>query len=213
MAEIKNIIFDLGGVILNLNYQLTSSAFKKLGVKNFDNYYSQKEQVDLFNSFEKGLISSNEFVLSVQKILPKNISKNNIISAWNSMLLNLPQKRILLLKELRKSFRLFLLSNTNEIHIEFFEKQMQEAGQLETYYNCFEKIHYSSRIKYRKPDKECFEYVLKENKLEPKETLFIDDSIQHIISARKLGINSYHLHENENINSIFPDIIQSKHHS
>ena len=83
MAEIKNIIFDLGGVILNLNYQLTSSAFKKLGVKNFDNYYSQKEQVDLFNSFEKGLISPNEFVISVQKILPNYISKNNIISAWN----------------------------------------------------------------------------------------------------------------------------------
>ena len=128
MADIKNIIFDLGGVILNLNYQLTSSAFKKLGVKNFDHYYSQKEQVDLFNSFEKGLISPNEFVLSVQKILPNYISKNNIISAWNSMLLNLPQKRLLLLQELKKSFRLFLLSNTNEIHIEFFEKQMQEAG-------------------------------------------------------------------------------------
>ena len=213
MAEIKNIIFDLGGVILNLNYQLTSSAFKKLGVKNFDNYYSQKEQVDLFNSFEKGLISPNEFVISVQKILPNYISKNNIISAWNSMLLNLPQKRLLLLQELKKSFRLFLLSNTNEIHIEFFEKQMQEAGQLETYYNCFEKIHYSSRIKYRKPDKECFEYVLKENHLKAKETLFIDDSIQHVISAKELGINTHHLQGNENINSIFPGIIQSKRHS
>ncbi|MDG2343878.1 MAG: HAD family phosphatase [Flavobacteriales bacterium] len=213
MSEIKNIIFDLGGVVLNLNYDLTSSAFKKLGVKNFDDYYSQKEQVDLFNSFEKGLISSNEFILSAQKILPTYISKKDIINAWNSMLLNLPQKRLMLLQELKKSFRLFLLSNTNEIHIDFFEKQMQEAGQLETYYNCFEKIYYSSRINCRKPDKECFKYVLKESQLEPKETLFIDDSIQHIISARELGINTHHLQENENINTIFPDIIQSKPHS
>ena len=105
MSEIKNIIFDLGGVILNLNYQLTSNAFKKLGINDFDNYYSQKEQVQLFNLFEKGLISSEEFIRSAQKKFPNNLAGNEIINAWNSMLLDLPIKRLSLLRELKKKFQ------------------------------------------------------------------------------------------------------------
>jgi glucose-1-phosphatase len=211
MSEIKNIIFDLGGVILNLNYQLTSNAFKKLGINDFDNYYSQKEQVQLFNLFEKGLISSEEFIRSAQKKFPNNLAGNEIINAWNSMLLDLPIKRLSLLRELKKKFCLFLLSNTNEIHINFFENELKEAGHLEMYYNSFEKIYYSSRIKLRKPDLECFEYVLKENDINAQETLFIDDSIQHIAGAKKLGIITHHLKEKEDIITLFPDIVQSKH--
>ncbi len=211
MPKIKNIIFDLGGVILNLNYQLTSNAFKKLGVTDFDDYYSQSAQVDLFNSFEKGLISSKEFILSAQKALPNNLAEKDIISAWNSMLLDLPAKRLSLLQDLKKNFRLFLLSNTNEIHIAFFENKIKEAGQLETYYGSFEKIYYSSRIKLRKPNLDCFEYILNQNKILANETLFIDDSVQHIDAAKDLGIITHHLKKTENINTIFPDIIQSKH--
>ena len=212
MSTIKNIIFDLGGVVLNLNYHLTSTAFKKLGAIDFDKYYSQKEQVQLFNFFEKGLISKDEFLLSVQKIFPKEIMRKEITHAWNSMLLDLPDKRLKLLKELKKDYRLFLLSNTNEIHISYFEKQLKLVGQLNYFRESFEKIYYSSRINLRKPDKECFEYVLNDNAIKPEETLFIDDSIQHIKGAQELGIVAYHLKVSECISTLFPDIIQSKHH-
>jgi putative hydrolase of the HAD superfamily len=212
MAEIKNIIFDLGGVILNLNYQLTSKAFEKLGVDDFDNYYSQKEQTSLFNSFETGLISTKDFIKSAQHLFTHNLAENDIIVAWNSMLLDLPEHRLSLLQELKKNLNLFLLSNTNEIHITSFENQMKKENQLETFFNSFKKIYYSSRIGLRKPDLECFEYVLKENDLLAEETLFIDDSIQHIHAATKLGLKTYHLQKNEDINSIFPDIIQSRLH-
>ena len=212
MAEIKNIIFDLGGVILNLNYQLTSKAFEKLGVDDFDNYYSQKEQTSLFNSFETGLISTKDFIKSTQHLFTHNLAENDIIVAWNSMLLDLPEHRLSLLQELKKNLNLFLLSNTNEIHITSFENQMKKENQLETFFNSFKKIYYSSRIGLRKPDLECFEYVIKENDLLSGETLFIDDSIQHIHAATKLGLKTYHLQKNEDINSIFPDIIQSRLH-
>ena len=106
MAEIKNIIFDLGGVILNLNYQLTSKAFEKLGVDDFDNYYSQKEQTSLFNSFETGLISTKDFIKSAQNLFTHNLAENDIIVAWNSMLLDLPEHRLSLLQELKKKFKL-----------------------------------------------------------------------------------------------------------
>ncbi len=212
MSTIKNIIFDLGGVVLNLNYQLTSCAFKKLGVKNFNKYYSQKEQIDFFNLFEKGMISSNEFIISIQKILPKKELKNDIINAWNSMLLDLPEKRLRIIKELKKEFRVFLLSNTNEIHISCFENQLKASGKFDSYLDSFNKIYYSSRINLRKPDKECFEYVLKENQLIAKETLFIDDSIQHINGAKEIGIIAHHLKNKQCISTIFPDIIRLKPH-
>lgn len=212
MAEIKNIIFDLGGVILNLNYQLTSKAFENLGVNNFDKYYSQREQITLFNSLEKGLISTKYFIQSAQQLFAQNLAENDLINAWNSMLLDLPEHRLKLLQELKKNLNLFLLSNTNEIHITFFENEMKKKSQLETFYDSFKKIYYSSRIGLRKPDLECFKYVLKENNLIAEETLFIDDSIQHIIAANKLGLKAYHLQKNEEISSIFPDIIQSELH-
>ena len=212
MAEIKNIIFDLGGVILNLDYQLTSKAFEQLGVDDFDNYYSKKEQTSLFNSFEKGLISTKDFIKSAKHLFTHNLAENDIVVAWNSMLLDLPEHRLTLLQELKKNSRLFLLSNTNEIHITFFENEMKKKQQLERFYGSFEKIYYSSRIGLRKPDLRCFEYVLKENNLLAEETLFIDDSIQHIDSATELGLKTYHLQKNEDISSIFPDIIQSRLH-
>jgi putative hydrolase of the HAD superfamily len=161
---------------------------------------------------EKGLISTKCFIQSAQQFFAYNLAENDVINAWNSMLLDLPENRLKLLQELKKNLNLFLLSNTNEIHITFFENEMKKRGQLETFYDSFEKIYYSSRIGLRKPDLGCFKYVLKENNLIAEETLFIDDSIQHIIAADELGLKTYHLQKNEEISSIFPGIIQSELH-
>ena len=210
MSEIKNIIFDLGGVILNLNYQATTDAFKKLGVKNFQQLYSQKQQTELFNNFEKGLINSEKFILQLQKTTA--LKEKQIINAWNAMLLDLPKKRLDFILSLKSNYNTYLLSNTNEIHIEYFESQLSKNNQLALFKKCFSKIYYSSRIGDRKPNESCFDKVIKENNLIPKETLFIDDSIQHIRSANKIGIKTYLMEQNKSIIDLFPDIVQQALH-
>ncbi len=207
MSEIKNIIFDLGGVILNLNYSATTDAFNALGFNNFDNFYSQEQQTDLFNDFEKGLISDKIFLKRFKK--ETALEKIDIIKAWNSMLLDLPSKRLHFIKALKTNYSVFLLSNTNEIHIKHFEEKLLKENNLSLFKNSFHKIYYSCRINNRKPDLACFQKVLKENSLKAKETLFIDDSIQHIKGAQKLNIKTYLMEQNKSIIDLFPDIIQS----
>ncbi len=206
MSGIKNVIFDLGGVILNLNYQATINSFRELGISNFDNLYSQKQQSELFNNFEKGIISSKTFIAEIQKI--NNLKDQQIINAWNAMLLDLPVPRLKFIYNLKKDYKIFLLSNTNEIHIECFENQLIKNNQLELFKGCFDKIYYSSRIKDRKPNVSCFNKVITENNLNPIETLFIDDSIQHVNGAKKLGIKTHLVKQNSSIIDQFPDIIQ-----
>src|SRR5579872_3080509 len=114
---IKNIIFDLGGVIINIDYKLTSLAFNKLGAKNFDQAYSQMSQNKLFDDFETGKISSEVFRKLLKEKLQLSISDEQFDNAWNAMLLDIPIKRLLLIKELKKSYKVYLLSNTNDIHL------------------------------------------------------------------------------------------------
>jgi len=206
MKKIKYIIFDLGAVLLNIDYQKTIDEFKKLGVKNASEFYSKKKQINIFDLLECGKISEQRFVDEFKEITSR-ASDAEIISAWNALLLDLPQNRINLLKRIRKKYDIFLLSNTNSIHINEFRKQIGETKYLK-FYNLFKKVYYSYEIGFRKPNKEAFQIILNENNMNPKEVLFIDDSPQHIAGARVLGIQTYHLKDNEDVSSVLPDIIQ-----
>ena len=126
--EIKNIIFDLGGVLLNIDYALTIKAFESHGVSNFEEVYSQAKQTDLFDKFETGKITENEFIEGIKSLIRKDIQKNQILEAWNAMLLDFPKERLSLLQEASKHYRIFLLSNTNETHITAFEKIIEEPS-------------------------------------------------------------------------------------
>ena len=210
MSYIKNIIFDLRGVILNLNYNATKDAFEELGVKNFHQLYNQKEQTELFAFFEKGIISAEKFISTLKQTTKLN--RNQIIKAWNAMLLDLPKERLDFILSLKKNYNTYLLSNTNEIHIEYFEGYLKNKGYLSLFKSCFNKIYYSCRMGDRKPNSSCFNKVLIENKLCKKETLFIDDSIQHINEAKNMKINTYLMEQNKSIIKLFPDIIQQVHH-
>jgi putative hydrolase of the HAD superfamily len=208
LENIKNIIFDLGGVILNIDYAQTANAFKDLGFADFDNFYSQKEQTTLFNNLETGEISETFFVSSIQKHIPL-ASKEEIIKAWNRMLLDLPKDRVNLLNALKKNFRIFLLSNTNEIHEKAFTENTIEQYGKDILSPCFEKVYYSHKLGKRKPDREAFLYILNAHDLIASETLFIDDSIQHVIGAQRVGIQAYHLDiSEETIMDLFPDKAQ-----
>jgi len=199
---VKNIIFDLGGVILNIDYGQTANAFKKIGVANFDKIYSQARQGQVFDKLETGELTPDEFREYMKEIVP-SLQLSDIDKSWNAMLLDLPAPRIDLLKKLKKKYRLFLLSNTNEIHIKCFRKIIESSYGENIFDAIFEHQYYSSDIGMRKPNAECFQYVLKKNGMEPSETLFIDDSIQHVEGARKLKINAYHLIPGEDITALF----------
>jgi glucose-1-phosphatase len=205
MKNVKAIIFDLGAVILNINYQNTIDGFEKLGVKNTTSFYSKKTQTHLFNQIETGKISQKEFLLQLQKET-SDASIQQVKNAWNAMLLDLPEERIKLLKSLTQNYAIFLLSNTNALHICEFKRKLGNKEYAE-FYNLFDKVYYSHKIGFRKPQAEAFTIILKQNKLSAHEVLFIDDSPQHIEGAKKLGIQAYHLQENEDLTTLFPDIV------
>ena len=212
MTEIKSIIFDLGGVILNLNYSKTEDEFKKIGVLNFKEFYSQKKQTLLFDDFEKGKIKPEDFISSFKESENLKIKEIDFINAWNAMLLEIPIEKLQFIDSLKKDYKIILLSNTNEIHIKKFEDDLKKNNMLEQFYKCFDKMYYSSRMGKRKPEENCFNQVLEENGLIAENTLFIDDSIQHIEGAKKAGIKTFHLEKNKSILDLVPDIIQSEHH-
>jgi HAD superfamily hydrolase (TIGR01509 family) len=205
MKKCKAIIFDLGAVILNINYQNTIDEFTKLGVNNAATFYSKKVQTNLFNQIETGMISSNEFLKALQKET-KNANINQVEKAWNAMLLDLPEERLQLIKKLKKNHAIYLLSNTNAIHIDAFKKQLGNRKWL-AFCKLFDKMYLSHELGLRKPDVKIFEYILKEQKLKAEEVFFIDDSPQHIAGAKKIGIQSHHLLDDEDIITLFPDII------
>ena len=200
----KSIIFDLGGVILNIDYLLAVKAFKSLGIGNFDECFSQAQQKQLFDLYEKGLISSADFRNELKAYCNESVEDAIVDAAWNSMLLDLPPERLDVLLRFKQSHRTFLLSNTNEIHINSFNSYLKEQFKITDLSGHFEKMYLSYKVGMCKPDAEIFELVLSENNLHPKETLFIDDSIQHIESAKKLGIQTYWLDvKKESISDLF----------
>ena len=189
----KNIIFDLGGVLLNIDHTRTAKAFYSFGLTDFSTLFSAAQQKHLFDLYEKGLISSKNFRNQIKTYCNNSIDDATIDMAWNAMLLDLPPERLRLLQILKNTHRTFLLSNTNDIHIETFNAYLQKSFGIADLSGYFEKIYLSYKLGMRKPDTEIFEFVLSENNLVSNETLFIDDSIQHIEGAKKLGIQTYWL--------------------
>lgn len=204
--DIKNLLFDLGGVILNIDYNRPVEEFAKLGAQHFEKVFSQSSQSPIFDRFERGEITPAEFRSHLRKYLPEKISDSEIDQAWCSILGDLPSKRIVQLKQLKNNgYRLFLLSNTNSIHIKGFTKYLDETYGKHLFKELFEKVYFSSQIGVRKPTKKVFEYVLKENDLKANETFFIDDSKQHVDGAAKAGLQTHWLQEPQTINDFFQD--------
>lgn len=196
--EVRNIIFDLGGVLLNINYQLTIDAFISLGIEDFHNLYSQANQSNLFDGFEKGDISTEDFIKGIKSYLPKNISEKDVVDAWNAMLLDLPKERLDFLFELKSDYNTVLLSNTNAIHIDYFHQQLYEVYGKSSLAPYFNEVYFSCDLGMRKPDAEIFETICSNEGFDPAETLFIDDSIQHIEGAASIGIQAHYLDVKKN---------------
>ncbi len=206
MKGVKNIIFDLGGVIINLDIMATIQAFNEISDVPFESIYTQAKQNPLFNLFDKGEISEFDFFTALRKELRFNGPDELIYDAWNKMLLDVPEERLDLLIEAKQNYSTFLLSNTNETHISVFERELYQSQGVRNFNDYFDKVYYSCRIGMRKPDAEIFEYVMKKNKLIPSETIFIDDSVQHVKAAGDLGINAYLLNPNMEVGDLLREI-------
>lgn len=178
--------------MLNIDYSLTEKAFVDLGITNFADMYTQLGQTDLFDKFEVGAIDREEFIAGIQAVAPVALTEEQIVHAWNAMLLDFPLRRLQLLQQLRLYYDLFLLSNTNEIHEEEFNRALMSSRGMPSLAVFFDKVYFSHRVGMRKPNREIFQMIL-DNGLKPEHTLFIDDSPQHIATAKEMGIQTIYL--------------------
>ena len=192
MDPIKNIIFDYGNVIFSIDFALTQQAFADLGISNATEFFGHRKQDNIFNAFEKGEITADEFRAKIrEKAGNLNLTDEQIDNAWNKMLLGIAKGNNDLLTRLKSKYRTFLLSNINAIHYDYVMDYLKREYGFEGNDHLFEKVYYSHFIGKRKPDAEIFEHILTDSNLKPEETLFIDDSPQHLETASKLGIRTF----------------------
>jgi epoxide hydrolase-like predicted phosphatase len=203
IAEVKNIIFDWGGVITDLHTERTIQAFHELGFRQFSETVFRKEGPNLFLRFETGKVDEAGFLNELKQYLNPGVTHDQIRNAWNALLGDLPAERWILLKSLKHMFRTFLLSNTNSLHIAYYSGRLENLYGVYGYQHLFEKVYLSHLLGMRKPDREIYEYVLKDSRLEATETLFIDDNPDNIATAQALGIQCYHLVAPETVMDLF----------
>lgn len=206
MKGIKNIIFDLGGVIINLDQQRSINEFNNLSNLPFEKFYNQSAQSGFFDEFDKGKIDTPDFLRILKQELNYSGDERHLLEAWNAMLLDVPAHRLDLLVDAKQNYKTFLLSNTCEPHIAAFEQQLYMDHGVKNFEDYFDKVYYSCRMGLRKPEPDIFLTVLKENNLKPEETVFIDDSIQHVKGAGTCGINAYLLPKGTELSSLLHEL-------
>ena len=201
MKHFKNIttlIFDFGGVLIDLDINQCILNFNRLGIKNVEQYLNNFAQSGFFMQLEKGQISAAEFRNEIRKLTPNKLTDTQIDEAWCSFLLEIPEEKLEMLIELRKKFRVVLLSNTNIIHFPNSEKLLftNKGRQLSEY---FDRCYLSYEMKMAKPDLQIFKNILASENVQPNECLFLDDGLKNTLQAQKLGIQTYLVNEHEDL--------------
>lgn len=193
MQNIKNIIFDFGGVIYDVRYENLFESMQRYGVRGMESYYTKCSQTHEMDLFETGMMSTPDFRDYLRKATHLDISDDQVDGILNSMLLGLPRERVALLLALRQKYRVFLFSNTNEVHCKFFTEEAAEKYGFDVFDKCFEAVYYSHTMHLRKPFVEGFLQIIQEQHLVPEETVFIDDNEYNVEGARKAGLIGRHL--------------------
>ena len=201
-SKIRNIIFDLGGVLLNINPLLSLIELEKISGINKDELISRFVSEHIFEKFDTGSLTPSQFRIELCRIINRNVSDAEIDRAWNILLLDFPLPRLELLQQLRKNYHVFLLSNTNSIHFdhytsEFFENNGFPMADL------FDRLFLSYEIGIHKPDAGIYTFVLKTAQIDASETVFIDDSLANIKAAEDLGIAGIHIHDGHDVVEFF----------
>jgi glucose-1-phosphatase len=204
---VRNIIFDLGGVLLNLDFNRTFQAFEAFGIPDFGRFFQQSFSNPLFAALETGACSPEEFYEGFRKETGKELTNDQIADAWNAMLLDFRNDSMAYLDSLKGQYRLFLLSNTNQIHLEAFRDIHYRQYGHHGFDNHFEKAWYSHELGLRKPNVECFAEVLDRHGLIAGETLFVDDTAINTEGADKLGIGTLLLEKTARIETVMPMLL------
>jgi putative hydrolase of the HAD superfamily len=198
-------------VICDLDISRTEQKFKDFGpVKPAEGITKKDSSLDfdiLVGQYEKGMITSAEFRENIRQHYQSSPSDSAIEETWNALLVGIPEQRIRLLEDIHDHYRIFLLSNSNEIHYKHYLLDFKEKSGYHDFNDLFEKAYFSFEIHLSKPGKEIFEFVLKDSRLDPSQTLFIDDTLKHIESARLVGINGYllNIRNGEQVLDLFED--------
>ena len=197
-------IFDLGGVIIDLDFDASYQAFSRLSGLSTEEIAHRTDGMMFFKEYEKGLISSQAFRDQIQGLLEFSAPSEEIDNAWCAMLGVIPEYRLQMLNKLKHRYRTFALSNTNEIHVRKFNNIIENTiGDTHLFHHHFEEVYYSHQLKKRKPDLEIYQEVLDRQSLQAEQTLFIDDNHENILGAEKLNIQTFHLKEPAQLTSLF----------
>ncbi len=201
-SSIKNIIFDWGGVLINLDIQGCVRQFEEAGIANLNDFLSGIHEADLFHRYERGEITTEEFRKGVRLLAKKTLTDDDIDRIWNSILLHIPEYKLKLIMELSQSYRIYLLSNTNDLHWKHgasyaFNYEGKDVKQ------CFTQIFLSHEMHLAKPNPEIFRETIKQAGLVAEETLFIDDSQQNCQAASSVGLHVAHYIPGDDLNLIF----------
>ncbi len=204
----QNLIFDLGGVLINLDYAAPVAAFAALSGKAEPLAFTQQAQAPLFDALETGQLTDADFRTALRRMydLQPTAADAALDAAWNAILLDFPAERLTLLRELRSAgYGLFLLSNTNALHRAAFDAILhRDYGLTDGLLSFFDHVYYSHEAGKRKPDPSIFQHIVAEQRLHPSHTLFIDDSPQHVIAARTIGLDALWLEPGQRITDEFP---------
>jgi putative hydrolase of the HAD superfamily len=201
-SETKNLIFDLGGVLLNINPLLSLTEFEKLSGIGKEPLAQRLQKENVFAKFETGHLSPAQFRGELNRIMDTKLDDGVIDAAWNTLLLDFPYERLLLLQQLRKNYKIYLLSNTNIIHFWHYTGVFYENYKI-AMPGLFDKLFLSHEIGLHKPDPAIYTYVLDDLGIKPAETVFIDDSLPNIEAAISLGINGIHITNDHDVTHYF----------
>lgn len=190
MDNIRNIIFDLGGIFIEIDFSKTEKAFADLGVHNFKDFFTQHTASPLFEDLETGKCTPTEFYEAFRKESGVQLTDEQIRHAWNALLGTFPVERLQWLEDIAKRYNIYLYSNTNIIHYDKFQQIYRECTGKENFDNYFIKAHYSHDLGLRKPYPESFTKLLAIENLKAEETLFIDDTPKNVEGAKQAGLHA-----------------------
>ncbi len=202
-TKIKNIIFDLGGVILDIDENIVYKELEKMGV-NIAELAHSKDFIDIMSKFDTGIYTAPTFRRKMKALVGQDkMTDQRFDATWNAMLLDIPRERIEAIEQVKKHYKIFLMSNTNEIHYDLYVRDLQLRFGYNEFDALFNKSYFSFDIHLEKPDPRFFELILDHEGLVPEETLFIDDTAANIKVAKSLGINTYHISRDELVRNLF----------
>ena len=202
--DIRNIVFDFGGVIIDIDPYAIVNQMNKMGFSVVDKM-KEPAFLESVKRFEKGIIKASTFREEVKNYLNISISDAFFDEMWNSMLYDIPERRINLVKQLKQNYHVYLLSNTNEIHYDMFVRDLQLRYGYREFDNLFDKAFFSFALHLAKPDPDIYRFVLDSYDMLPEQTLFIDDTDENIESARSLGIHTLKVEMGSRIVDLFED--------